>query len=148
MNSTRIEISSSGTSDSAASSTVDIMAMPIDGMTPILKRLPGRGAQVIDRLRGDVEAAQQVLDVRDIDRARLGELDAARMAPEQEQAELFLELLDLHAERRLGDVERPGRGGEAAVLGHLAEIAELPQLHRPEPVALRRMRGGPTSPRP
>jgi hypothetical protein len=58
-----------------------------------------------------------------------GELDAARAAHEQLGAHLLLEVADLPAERRLGDVQPRGRPPEVQLLGDGHEVAEVAELH-------------------
>ena len=53
--------------------------------------------------------------------AGVGEADAARAALDEPGAGLALERRHVLADRRLGEVERLGRGGERALLGDLAE---------------------------
>ena len=52
------------------------------------------------------------------------------LAPEQEPAELLLELLDGAGQRRLGDVAVLGGAGEVERLAHREEVADLVHLHR------------------
>ena len=61
--------------------------------------------------------------------ARLGQLDPARLAPEQLHVELGFERADLLAERRLLDAEPLGRAGDVTLLGDGDEIAEVAQFH-------------------
>ena len=56
--------------------------------------------------------------------------DPTRMALEQFDAEVGLELGDRVGEARLGDVERGRRFGEAAVLGDRDRAPEVMQLHQ------------------
>jgi hypothetical protein len=55
--------------------------------------------------------------------------DTARVAVQQLDAELVFELPDLHAERRLRDMQHIGGGGQAAGLDHFREVAKLAQFH-------------------
>ncbi len=50
-------------------------------------------------------------------------------ALQQGHAEQFLELLDLPAQRWLGDVQALGGAGEVEGAGHFAEVAQVSQLH-------------------
>jgi hypothetical protein len=59
----------------------------------------------------------------------VGELDAPLVAREEGGAELALEIADLPAERRLGDVQSRGRVTEVQLLGDGDEVAEVAQLH-------------------
>ena len=61
--------------------------------------------------------------------ARLGQLDAARLAAEQLDLELGFERPDLLAERRLLDAEPLGGAGDMAFLGDRDEVAEVAQFH-------------------
>ena len=61
-----------------------------------------------------------------------GELDAARAALQQLDADLDLQIADLPAQRGLRRVQPPLGGiGEAAFLGHRNEIAQMAELHAP-----------------
>ena len=60
----------------------------------------------------------------------VGQLDAARPADEERRADLDLQIAKLAAERGLGGMQPLlGRDGDAALLGHGDEIAEMPELH-------------------
>src|SRR5712675_592092 len=61
--------------------------------------------------------------------ARLGQLDAARLAPEQLHFELGFERADLLAQWRLLDAESFRRAGDMPLLGDGDEITEVPQFH-------------------
>ncbi len=68
--------------------------------------------------------------------ALVGELDA-RLAPlDEAQPELVLELLDLHAERRLADGARLGSMAEMARFGQRFEVAQLPEGNHDDKVTL------------
>ena len=56
------------------------------------------------------------------------------MARQQRRADIFLELLDLHAERGLRDMQILGGGGETAELGNPGEVAKLTKIHSRPPV--------------
>jgi hypothetical protein len=58
------------------------------------------------------------------------------LAPEQESAELVLQLLDGAGERRLGDVTLLGRAGEVQGLAYREEVADLMHLHRGASISL------------
>ena len=65
-----------------------------------------------------------------------GQLDA-RLAPlDQAQTELVLELLDLHAERRLADRARLGGVAEMPGFSQGFEIAELPERDHDDKMTL------------
>ncbi|CAM5316237.1 hypothetical protein SALBM311S_08179 [Streptomyces alboniger] len=61
--------------------------------------------------------------------AGLGEVDTARGAVEQLDAEFGLELADLRGERRLGHVEPLGGSTEVALLGHCHVVPQVAQIH-------------------
>ena len=61
--------------------------------------------------------------------AGLGQLDAARFAPEQLHIELGFERSDLLAQGRLLNAEAFRRSRDVAFLGDGNEIAKVPQLH-------------------
>ena len=89
----------------------------------------GRAGQIHQLLAGELDLAQRRVSVTQQRPARLGRVDAARMAVQQRDAELVLQLPDLEAERRLGDVNALGRTGEALGLDDLDEIAQLSDVH-------------------
>lgn len=89
-------------------------------------RVLGRRAHQLPRPR---QLAQDRARVLAEDEAEIGRRDAARVALEQLDAELFLERADVLAERGLGDAQRFGRLREAARLGDLDEVAELAEIH-------------------
>ena len=59
---------------------------------------------------------------------RIGEADRPRAALEQHHAQLFLQLLDLSAQRRLRDVQQLRRAGEVPLTSHGHEVADLPEF--------------------
>ena len=61
--------------------------------------------------------------------ARVGEHDLARVALDELDAELALELLDLGRQRRLADEAGLGGPAEVAVLGDGDEVPEIAQVH-------------------
>ena len=61
--------------------------------------------------------------------ARGGEFGAAGQAVEEAFAELFLELLDLLAERGLGDMALLGVAREIACPGHGDDVTQLLEFH-------------------
>ena len=86
-----------------------------------LPRRPYRLRRLVDRAAGVIEEGV----------ARRGQLDASRDAGEQGSADLVLQVAQLPAERGLSGVQPLlGRYGDAALLGHGDEIAEVAQLHR------------------
>ena len=60
---------------------------------------------------------------------RLGQLDAARFAPEELDFELGFERTDLLAQRRLLNPEPRRCAGDMTLLGDGDEIAKMPQFH-------------------
>ena len=62
-------------------------------------------------------------------RARLGQSDSSARAVKQVLAELSLEVADLGADSRLGDMEPGGGSREACLVGHGNEVLELPEFH-------------------
>ena len=58
-----------------------------------------------------------------------GRRHPVRAALEQLLMQLFLELRDLHAERRLHDIQTLGRAGDRAVFEQRDEILNLLQVH-------------------
>ncbi len=59
----------------------------------------------------------------------LGQPQGPGVAVEQLDADLVLELADLAAQRRLGDVEDLGRAGEVPLIGDGDEVAKVAQFH-------------------
>src|SRR5256885_9756024 len=58
---------------------------------------------------------------------------AARQACEQGCAHLFLQLLELGRQRRLGNEKLASGAADVALLGHGDEIAQMAQFHRCSP---------------
>jgi hypothetical protein len=56
-----------------------------------------------------------------------------RGALEQPSLKIAFQPADLHAQRRLHDIEPPRRFGDAALLVQDCEILDLTQIHRPVP---------------
>ena len=87
---------------------------------------PGQLRQFCQRgvvlAQDEVRAFKQVL-------ARLREDDAARHTQEERDADLLLQLLDLHAQRGLRVVYALGGGGERVRLGDRQEGLQLSNLH-------------------
>ncbi|MEI9999760.1 MAG: hypothetical protein WDO13_11680 [Verrucomicrobiota bacterium] len=77
-----------------------------------------------------VDAAQDFARVAVDALAQRRKRRARAAALQQRLAHLLLQLLDLVAERGLGHVALPGRGGEAAAVGHGDEVSELVEFHR------------------
>ena len=59
----------------------------------------------------------------------IGQRHTLAMADEERQAELFLELMNMAAERRLGNVESFGGLGHAESVGHGNECLYVPKVH-------------------
>ena len=77
--------------------------------------------EVAQILHGQQNAARALRDAG----ARGGEEHAGRGALDQDDAELRLELADLHAHRRLGDLAARGGLAEMQRLGERREVAQL-----------------------
>ena len=73
---------------------------------------------------------QICVELRAHQAAEVGQVGEMALAPEQEPAELLLELLDRAGQRRLGDVAVLGGAGEVERLAHREEVADLMHLHR------------------
>ena len=65
-----------------------------------------------------------------------GEVHAAAMPNQQRGAQLRLEVADLLAQGRLGDVEDPAGGDEAALARHDGEISDLAKVHGPPAIGI------------
>ncbi len=63
--------------------------------------------------------------------ARIGQLDPARLAPEQLHVELALEGANLLAERRLLDAQPRGGARDVALFRYGNEVTQVTQLHYP-----------------
>ena len=87
----------------------------------------GGAAGMDDRRLGLVEQAAGFVEQH---APGLGELDAALGADQQRRADLALESADLHAERRLREVEPPGGAAEMQFLGDGHEVAKAAQVWR------------------
>ena len=86
----------------------------------------------VDGLTGDARmssASARMTWARSTTPARLGQQDVAGVALDELDAELALQLLELHRQRGLGHERRLGRPAEVAVLGHGHEVLELTQVH-------------------
>jgi len=83
--------------------------------------------EVVHRLLGIVHLAQHARGVLVEAQARLGQLQALADAVEQRQFQRQLELLDLHRDRRLAQVQFLARAHEAALARHRAEDLQLPE---------------------
>ncbi len=65
---------------------------------------------------------------------RIGQLHAARLAPEQLHAQFLLQPANLLAERRLLHPQPFRRPRDVAFLGDRDEVAKVAQFHLPYPV--------------
>ena len=74
-----------------------------------------------------------LLELRAHQAAEVGQVGEMALAPEQEPAELLLELLDRARQRRLGDVAVLGGAGEVQRLADREEVADLMHFHRRDP---------------
>jgi hypothetical protein len=63
--------------------------------------------------------------------AGLGRLGAARVTDQERDAQIFLELANLHAEGGLRDVQLLGRAGHVARPYDADEVAEMAKVHAP-----------------
>ncbi|KRR06453.1 hypothetical protein CQ12_16620 [Bradyrhizobium jicamae] len=59
----------------------------------------------------------------------LGQLDAAALTQKERRADLMLQGLDLHTERRLAQIETACSPAEIQFLSYCDEIAKLPDVH-------------------
>ena len=80
-----------------------------------------------DKLVGDRAEAAGLVEQQ---RAAIRQLDALRPADEQLGADFAFELLNLTAERRLGDVQPAGGIREAELFGDHDKRAHVPEVHR------------------
>jgi hypothetical protein len=80
-------------------------------------------------LAGPVDLGQDHPRPLQQDAPRRRQLGSARSAIEEGDAQVALQRTDLLRERRSGDVQPAGGGGEAPLLGHGEEVPELAQVH-------------------
>ena len=78
---------------------------------------------------GGLGLAPDLLELRAHQTAEVGQMGEVALAPEQEPAELVLELLDRARQGRLGHVAVLGRAGEVQGLADREEVADLVHLH-------------------
>lgn len=90
-------------------------------------RAPGGNARRL--LPGTGDVLENLPRVREVGPAGLGQVDAMVVADEEVEPKLALELADLPAQRRLGDVEPLGSAAEVQLVGNGNEVAEMPELH-------------------
>lgn len=89
----------------------------------------GHAARLVHLLARTLNLLQDAAAVREQPLAALGQRHATAVALEQRLAQLDLERAHLAAERRLRDAEE-GRGSrEAAKLGDMDEVFQLPEIH-------------------
>src|SRR4051794_31478973 len=81
-------------------------------------------------MHGGVGGAQHAARLLEQRTARGGQRDAALRAVEEPDAELLLELADLLADRRLGDVEPLRGAAEVQLFGDGDEVPEMAEFHR------------------
>ena len=91
---------------------------------------PAGGAQGISQVEpGAFDLLQDAACMGQQPLAGFGQRHAASIAFHQRLAQLDFQRADLPAERRLGDPQIGRRPGETAVVGHLHEVLELPEVH-------------------
>ena len=93
------------------------------------QRALAQARQLLDLESRFVQALQHRARVRQERLAGLGQRHVALHAVEQRRAELGLQLADLLADRRLGDVQLLGRAGEVQMAAHRLEVGELMDFH-------------------
>src|SRR3954453_18643874 len=81
-------------------------------------------------MHGGVGGAQHAARLLEQCSARRGQRDAAVRAVEEPDAELVLELADLLADGRLGDVEPLPGAAEVQLFGDGDEVPEMAEFHR------------------
>src|SRR3954469_15351498 len=81
-------------------------------------------------MHGGVGGAQDAARLLEQHNARRGQRDAAVRAVEEPDAELVLELADLLADGRLGDVEPLPGAAEVQLFGDGDEVPEMAEFHR------------------
>ena len=79
---------------------------------------------------GGLGLLPDLLELRAHQPPEVGQVGVVALAPEQQAAELLLELLDRPGQRGLGDVAMLGGAGEVERLGDRKEVADLMHLHR------------------
>ncbi len=89
--------------------------------------------QLGEEALGHGELGEDLARRREQQLALLGQDEAAGMAMEQRHGEALLERADLPADRRLAEVQRLTRMGEAAGLGNRVENPQLVPVHPPSP---------------
>ena len=86
-----------------------------------------RALRLDDRTLGSAQDLPRLLQEN---ATRLGQLHVPTRAVQQCHIHLLLELADLQAQRRLGDVQALGRPREVEFLGDGDEVAEVARVHR------------------
>ncbi|MOA05821.1 hypothetical protein D3C78_1254310 [compost metagenome] len=84
--------------------------------------------QLADRAFGFFKLARDALAMLVIDRAGLGEAEAARGPVQQARTEARFQFLHFAADRGLGQAERFGSRDEAALLDHFDEDQRLVEI--------------------
>ena len=82
-------------------------------------------AQLLDALHAGLQLAQRAVGVGEQQRAGVGGKRALAHALEQRQPQRLLEKTDLHADRRLGEVERARRARERVVTRDRLQRAQM-----------------------
>ena len=93
------------------------------------KRVPG-AHRTLRRVNRELHVREHLARLLREDAPRLGELHHAARPLEELHAELGLELANRLRQRRLRDVELPGRTAEMELLAHREEVAQVPELDR------------------
>ena len=75
------------------------------------------------------EFVEHLLEARPEQRAEIGNVGQVALAPEQQAANLVLQLLDGATERRLGDIALLGGPREVAGFANSQEIADVMNVH-------------------
>ena len=99
-------------------------AGPIVHMTP---RRISASCRLRNRLAVDLAASASA----PTQPAEIGQMRQLALAPQQQAAQLLLELLDRPGQRGLRDVALLGRAGEVQRVGDRQKIADLVHLHAP-----------------
>ena len=99
------------------------------GRWPIRSRVGGAVARVLRGHPSDLGLLQHPTCFVQQGGAGIGEGDAPLGAVEETHAQLLLELADLLADRRLGDVQALRRAAEVQFLSDGDEVPEMPKFH-------------------
>ena len=93
------------------------------------QRLPGR-AGLPQCAQQFVAGGEDGVGMVERDPPGFGQMQLSTAAFEQRMAQPFLQLADLHRQRRLGEVQAFGRAGEIAVVGDRPEVAQVVVVQR------------------